>query len=493
MNLIRINPNDNVAVALDDIAEGSQLNVGGINILSLAPIKRGHKIALSDIKEGENIIKYGVPIAHAKCDIKAGEWVHTHNVSTNLSENADYHYDHKKYVLPEMSFKSFQGYVRPDGKVGVRNELWVIPIVGCVNDVASQLAYQNQDLVSGSIDGLYSFRHPFGCSQLGGDLMNTRKILTGLAKHPNAGGVLLVALGCENLTLELFKEGLGEYDENRIKFLVCQDHEDEFSEGRKLLMELAEYASRFHRETCPASKLVVGMKCGGSDGLSGITANPCVGRFSDRLISAGGTTILTEVPEMFGAENILFSRCRNEEIFDKAVQMINDFKHYFTSHGQTVYENPSPGNKAGGITTLEDKSCGCIQKGGSAEIVDVLKYGDRVSKNGLNLLSGPGNDLVSATDLTCAGAVIILFTTGRGTPFGAPVPTIKISSNTDLYKKKRGWIDFNAGSIAEGSESLDKAGERLFAQVLSTASGEETLQEKHGFRDISIFKDGIVL
>jgi len=259
MNLIRINPNDNVAVALDDIAEGSQLNVGGINIVSLAPIKRGHKIALSDIKEGENIIKYGVPIAHAKCDIKAGEWVHTHNVSTNLSENADYHYDHKKYVLPEMSFKSFQGYVRPDGKVGVRNELWVIPIVGCVNDVASQLAYQNQDLVSGSIDGLYSFRHPFGCSQLGGDLMNTRKILTGLAKHPNAGGVLLVALGCENLTLELFKEGLGEYDENRIKFLVCQDHEDEFSEGRKLLMELAEYASRFHRETCPASKLVVGM------------------------------------------------------------------------------------------------------------------------------------------------------------------------------------------------------------------------------------------
>ena len=374
----------------------------------------------------------------------------------------------------------------------MRNELWIIPTVGCVNSIAARLVQENQHLVKGSIDGLYTFAHPYGCSQMGDDHAQTRKLLAALCRHPNAGGVLVLSLGCENLTQEQFKAELGEWDDRRVKFLVCQQVEDEFEAGAKLLEELADYAGQFKRETLPASELVVGMKCGGSDGLSGITANPTVGRFSDRLTALGGTTILTEVPEMFGAENILFSRCENEEVFNKAVKMVNAFKDYFVSHGQVVYENPSPGNKAGGITTLEDKSCGCVQKGGSAQVVDVLEYAEPVTKKGLNLLSGPGNDLVSATDLTAAGAHIILFTTGRGTPFGAPAPTVKISTNTALFEKKGNWIDFNAGTVAQG-EDLDQAGDRLLDFVLETASGRRTKAEERGAREIAIFKDGVTL
>ena len=364
--------------------------------------------------------------------------------------------------------------------------------MGCVNSVAETLARENQRLARGSIDGLYAFPHPFGCSQIGDDHAQTRKLLAALARHPNAGGVLVLGLGCENLTLEQFQAELGEWDEQRVKFLICQKVEDEFEAGAALLKELAEYAGQFRRETLPASELAVGLKCGGSDGLSGITANPTVGKFSDRLIALGGSAILTEVPEMFGAENILFSRCANETVFRRAADMVNQFKRYFVSHGQTVYENPSPGNKAGGITTLEDKSCGCVQKGGAAQIVDVLRYGEALSKKGLTLLSAPGNDLVASTALTAAGVHLILFTTGRGTPFGAPVPTVKISSNTPLYERKGNWIDFDAGTVAHG-ESLDDAGNRLLDFVLSIASGTRTQTEKRGAREISIFKDGVVL
>ena len=492
MKTIRIHPSDNVVVALTDIAAGETVSGEGYSVTATEAVGRGHKIALFPIAEGAPVVKYGNEIALAKRDIAPGEWVHTHNVRTGLSETADYRYDHKVYDLPKVAPRTFEGYLRKDGRAAIRNELWIIPIVGCVNGIAKQLVEMNQDLVQGSIDGLYYYGHPFGCSQLGGDLAQTKKLLTALVRHPNAGGVLCLGLGCENLTLDLFKEALGEYDPDRVKFLICQEVEDEIEAGSALLKELAAYAGQFKRQTLPASELVVGMKCGGSDGLSGITANPTVGRFSDRLIALGGSTVLTEVPEMFGAENILFSRCESPAIFDKAVDMVNDFKQYFVSHGQVVYENPSPGNKAGGITTLEDKSCGCVQKGGSAQIVDVLRYAEPVTKKGLNLLSGPGNDLVSATDLTAAGAHMILFTTGRGTPFGAPAPTVKISTNSALYNKKHAWIDFNAGSVAEG-ESLDDAGDRLLDYVLRVASGEKTLAEKHGCREISIFKDGVVL
>lgn len=494
MKTIRIHPDDNVAVALADIRRGDTLRLEEVAAVTAAEdIVRGHKLAIKAIPEGGPVIKYGNVIGFARSEILPGQWVHVHNVRTGLSENACYTYDHKVFPLPKVRERTFLGYRRADGSAAVRNELWIIPTVGCVNAIAARMVRENQNLVTGSIDGLYTFPHPFGCSQMGDDHAQTRKLLAALARHPNAGGVLVLGLGCENLTMDQFQSELGAWDENRVKFLRCQDVEDEFSAGSALLRQLADYAGSFRREELPASELVVGLKCGGSDGLSGITANPTVGRFSDRLIALGGSTVLTEVPEMFGAENFLLSRCETREVFDRAVAMVENFKRYFTSHGQVVYENPSPGNKAGGITTLEDKSCGCVQKGGSAQITDILEYGDAVRKRGLNLLSAPGNDLVASTALTAAGAHLILFTTGRGTPFGAPAPTVKISTNTALYEKKGGWIDFNAGTVAEGKETLEQAGERLLDFVLNTASGAATKTETLGAREISIFKDGVVL
>jgi len=492
MKVIRLHPRDNVAVALEDVAQGEVLTVEGVQVTAAQDVQRGHKLALAPIPAGSPVMKYGCAIGVAKEDITPGQWVHVHNVRTGLSEEGEYTYEHRVYDLPQVPPRTFQGFRRADGRAAIRNELWIIPTVGCVNTVAQQLVQKNQHLVTGSVEGLYTFPHPFGCSQMGADHAQTRKLLAALTRHPNAGGVLVLGLGCENLTMAQFKEELGQWDDKRVKFLVCQEEADEIAAGSALLAELAAYAGSFQRQELPASELVVGMKCGGSDGLSGITANPTVGRFSDRLIALGGSTVLTEVPEMFGAESILFERCQNEDVFRKAVKMIEDFKHYFTSHNQVVYENPSPGNKAGGITTLEDKSCGCVQKGGSAQIVDVLGYGEAVTRKGLNLLSGPGNDLVSATALTAAGAHLILFTTGRGTPFGAPAPTVKISTNTALFEKKSGWIDFNAGTVAQG-ESLDDAGDRLLDYVLAVASGQRTHAEQHGAREISIFKDGVVL
>lgn len=493
MDTIRISPEDNVVVALRDIKKGDTVKGEGTEVLVLDDVARGHKIAISDIPSGSPIVKYGNRIGLASVDIKAGSFVHTHNVRTALTEKTDYTYAPAIAALKHADRRTFMGYRRKNGKAGIRNEIWIIPTVGCVNSIAQSLVRDNQDLVKGSVDGLYAFTHPYGCSQTGDDHEITKRILTSLARHPNAGGVLVLSLGCENLTMDQFKEALGEWDEDRVRFLTCQKAEDELLEGRELLKELCGYAGSFVREEVDASELIIGLKCGGSDGLSGITANPTVGRFSDMLISMGGSTVLTEVPEMFGAESMLFNRCRDRDTFDKAAAMVNDFKKYFTDHGQVVYENPSPGNKAGGITTLEDKSCGCVQKGGSARIVDVLKYGESIKEKGLSLLSGPGNDMVSTTDLSAAGVHMILFTTGRGTPFGAPVPTIKISSNSELYKNKPGWIDFNAGGIAEGSETIEEAAGRLLELVLRAASGIKTKQEINGYRDIAIFKDGVTL
>ena len=486
---IQIHPQDKVAVALKAIPAGTTFE----GVTALEEIPQGHKMAVAPIKQEENVVKYGLVIGHATKDIIPGSWVHTHNMATNLTGEESYSYEPAIRFPQPVTPQTFQGYRRKDGKVGIRNEIWILPTVGCVNDVAKALVKENQDLVAGSIDGLYTFTHPFGCSQTGEDHAQTRKLLAALAKHPNAGAVLVLHLGCENLTHEQFVEELGEFDTDRIQFLTCQQVEDEFAEGRKLLEKCAEYASQFQREEIPASELVIGMKCGGSDGLSGITANPVVGRFSDMLVAQGGSTVLTEVPEMFGAEGFLMNRCVTEEVFQKAVNMINGFKQYFLRHNEVVYENPSPGNKAGGITTLEDKSCGCVQKGGSAPIVDVIGYGDAVTEKGLNMLYGPGNDLVSSTALTAAGAHMVLFTTGRGTPFGAPAPTMKIATNTPLAQKKSGWIDFNAGVVADGTRTLDDAAKDLMALVLDVASGKQTKTEEKGFREISIFKDGVVL
>ena len=491
-NVIRIHEKDNVAVALSPILKGEEITAGGITVQALEDIPQGHKIYLCDIAEGESIVKYGFPIGHATSAAKAGSHMHTHNIRTNLEGEIEYTYEPDVKMLTPQVPAEFMGYLRRDGRAAIRNEIWIIPTVGCVNGVVKTLAEQNKDLVQGSADGIYAFTHPFGCSQTGADHAQTRKLLGALVNHPNAGAVLVVGLGCENLTHEQFLQELGDFDPDRVKFLTCQEVPDEFEAGRELLKECAAYASQFERQPLPASKLVIGMKCGGSDGLSGITANPTVGAFSDRLCAQGGTTILTEVPEMFGAEGFLLNRCVNQEVFEKAVHMLTGFKHYFISHNEVVYDNPSPGNKKGGITTLEDKSCGCVQKGGSAPIMDVLDYADQVKVPGLNMLYGPGNDLVSATALTAAGCHMVLFTTGRGTPFGAPAPTVKIATNTALFTKKGGWMDFNAGTVAEG-EPIPDAAARLFDLVLEVAGGKQTCSEKHGYREISIFKDGVVL
>ena len=488
-DFIHIHPKDSVAVALRPIPAGTVFE----GITAAADIPQGHKMALKALTEGEQVIKYGFSIGHATAPIAPGDWVHVHNMKTNLSGELEYSYEPSLRFPEKRESATFQGFRRADGKVGIRNEIWIIPTVGCVNDVAKALVAENQDLVTGSIDGLYAFTHPFGCSQTGDDHAQTRKLLAALARHPNAGAVLVLQLGCENLTHEQFTQELGEYDSSRVKFLTCQAVADEMEAGRELLEQLSAYAASFTREEIPASELVIGMKCGGSDGLSGITANPTVGRFSDLLISMGGSTVLTEVPEMFGAEGFLMDRCVNEEVFGKAVNMINGFKAYFIRHNEVVYDNPSPGNKQGGITTLEEKSCGCVQKGGDAPIMDVIGYGDPVVTKGLNMLYGPGNDLVSSTALTAAGAHLILFTTGRGTPFAAPVPTMKIATNTDLATRKHGWIDFNAGQLLTHGKSLPELSQMLMDYVLSVASGEKLCSERNGFHDLAIFKTGVTL
>ena len=491
MELIRINPGDNVAVALTDIPKGSVKTVEGVEVVFLDEVKRGHKVALADIKEGAPVIKYGFSIGNAKADIPKGSWVHTHNLKTGLGELLEYRYDKVETPSTAKEPAKFNGYVRSNGRVGIRNEIWIIPTVGCVNRPAELIAkLANEKLIDG-VDGVHAFVHPFGCSQMGEDHKNTQKLLAGLVRHPNAAGVLVLGLGCENNTIEQFTAAIGEYD--RVKFLISQTVDDEIAECVKIVEVLMQYAAGFKRQPVDVSNLIVGLKCGGSDGLSGITGNPLVGRFSDMLIEQGGTTLLTEVPEMFGAETILMNRAVNVEVFQKTVNLVNGFKEYFMRHDQVVYENPSPGNKAGGISTLEDKSLGCTQKGGSSAVVDVLDYGDSVTKKGLNLLKGPGNDLVAATALTSAGAHIVLFTTGRGTPFGAPAPTVKVSTNSALAEKKKSWIDFNAGVLVEG-KTMDEVSGEFFDYILRLANGEvQTNNEKHDFREIAIFKDGVML
>ena len=444
-------------------------------------LEDGHKYALRDIKAGENIIKYGNPIGHATEDIKAGCHVHSHNTKTNLSGNLEYTYEPKFYDIPaEDTERTFMGYVRDNGEVGIRNDIWIVNTVGCVNKVAEKIAERT---------GAFYFPHPFGCSQLGDDQSITQKILKGMVNHPNAAGVLVLGLGCENNNIEVFKKVLGDYDERRVKFLNTQDVEDDVEEGVKIVKELQKYAEKFTRVPVSISKLKLGLKCGGSDGYSGITANPLVGRLSDKLIASGGSCVLTEVPEMFGAEHLLMQRCESREVFDKTVALINDFKDYYTRHNQVIYENPSPGNKKGGITTLEEKSLGCVQKGGLSKVVDVLDYGDRLTKCGLSLLNGPGNDIVAITNLMAAGVHIILFTTGRGTPVGAPVPTVKIATNHDLATRKSGWIDFDASPTLDGNPLTNE----LFDYIIKVAEGELTKNELNGYREISIFKDGVTL
>lgn len=459
-----------------------------------ADIPFGHKIALEDIRQNSPVIKYGFPIGTAIADIKKGEHIHTHNLKTALSESGEYEYkpDFTKNGSSSEELY-FYGYERSGSRVGIRNEIWIIPTVGCANSVCALIAKRANEEIGEIGDGVFAFSHPYGCSQLGEDLENTKKILAGIAKNGNAGAVLLVSLGCENNNLSHIMPEFDGFDKSRLRTMVCQEEDDEIEAGVLKVRELARLMKHDKRKKLPLSRLTVGLKCGGSDGLSGITANALCGRFTDILTKNSGRAVLTEVPEMFGAENLLLGRAQNREVFEKAVGMINGFKKYFTSHSQPVSENPSPGNRAGGITTLEEKSLGCVQKGGSAVITDVLDMGEICKKDGLSLLCGPGNDMVSCTLLTAAGANIILFTTGRGTPYSAPVPTVKISSNTALYLKKKNWIDYNSGDLLK-TKDYEAQAHKLADFVISVASGEaKTKSEKTGVKEIAIFKDGITL
>ncbi|MDR2474741.1 MAG: altronate dehydratase family protein [Bacteroidales bacterium] len=494
IKFLKINPADNVAVALTDLHADEQLELDGKMIVLTSKIPAGHKFALTNIPEKTHIIKYGYPIGNARQDISQGDWVNEKTIRTNLSGLLDYSYHPQPVALniPDRRL-TFRGFRRTDGQAGIRNEIWIIPTVGCVNGTVNKLAETLCHETQGkNVDAIVAYTHNYGCSQLGDDHENTRKFLRNMAQHPNAGGVLFVGLGCENNQVSAFRELLGEYDDTRIKFIETQQAGDEHEEGMRLLREIYAIASKDVREDIPVSELKIGLKCGGSDGFSGITANPLLGVFSDFIIAQGGSAVLTEVPEMFGAETILMNRCENAAIFDKTVRLINDFKGYFMRNEQPVYENPSPGNKAGGISTLEEKSLGCTQKCGQSPVRDVLQYGDRLQTKGLNLLSAPGNDLVAASALASAGCHLTLFTTGRGTPFGTFVPTLKVSTNSSLWQRKPKWIDFNAGTIVE-NESLTDANERFINYVIRVASGEPVNNEKNGFREIAIFKTGVTL
>lgn len=496
-NVIQIHEKDNVAVVIGELTEGERFTLRNQTIEAKEHISGGHKIAIRSIPMNSPVVKYGHLIGYATKEIQAGEWVHTHNMHTGLGEQLEYVYEPSEEwsMVEDLSNlpSSFLGYERKDGRAGIRNEIWILPTVGCVNSVVTALANQAKMRNTAGTDGVVAFNHPYGCSQMGEDQENTRKILADLVKHPNAGGVLVVGLGCENSGIEILKGYLGEYDENKVRFMICQDCEDEIETGLQYIDELIAYASTNIRKPLPVSKLTIGLKCGGSDGFSGITANPVVGRFSDVLITKGGSSILTEVPEMFGAETILMNRCKDEALFQKTVTMINEFKEYFRSHGQTIYENPSPGNKKGGISSLEDKSLGCVQKSGDSSVCGVYGYAEPITSVGLNLLSAPGNDMVAATALAASGAQLVLFTTGRGTPFAAPVPTLKISSNTDLAKKKTGWIDFDAGTVLSEERTIEEMGKALYQKVIQIASGEQTKSEAAGYHDMAILKGGVTL
>ena len=494
---IRITEADNVAVALRPIAAGERVVVGGETIIARVEIGAGHKIALDRVRAGDTVIKYGVPIGVASESIEAGDWVHSHNLRTALAGVVDYSY--APATSPRgraVDLPGFQGYRRANGRVGTRNELWVLNTVGCVNHAAERIARQAADRFRGAIDGVHAFAHPYGCSQLGDDLSHTQRVLAGLIRHPNAGGVLILGLGCENNQLDALLSIAGDVDRSRLAFFNTQDVIDELEEGTGAVARLVERMAADRRVECPATDLVLGHKCGGSDGFSGISANPLLGRIADRLTSLGGSVILTEVPEMFGAEQLLMNRAATDAVFRDIVAMINDFKQYFIRHGQPIYENPSPGNKAGGLTTLEEKSLGAIQKGGTGTVTRVLRYGEQLpgAARGLALLESPGNDAVSSTAMVVSGATLLLFTTGRGTPLGFPVPTIKVSSNSDIAARKPHWIDFDAGRLLDGSARPAQLEDELFALILDVASGTRLAKnESNDYREIAIWKDGVTL
>ncbi|WP_428631888.1 UxaA family hydrolase [Sphingopyxis sp.] len=489
---LHIHAADNVATALADLTADSPLAIGAMHLTVTEAIGRGHKVALAPIARGDNVIKYGFPIGIATADIAAGAHVHSHNLATALTGSDDYVYTPPLAVLPPKQRQHhFMGYARADGRVGTRNEIWILPTVGCVGNLAARVARIAGARHAGRVDGIHAFKHPFGCSQLGDDLGHTRGLLAALAQHPNAGGVLIVGLGCESNQLGALLERIPADRRANIRTLSAQAVEDDEAACLTLIDELVDGCADMPRTSAPLSQLVLGVKCGGSDGLSGLTANPLVGRMADAVAAADGKVILTEIPEIFGAERVLMDRAMSRDVFDRTAQLVQDFKAYFTRNGEPVSENPSPGNIAGGITTLEEKSLGAVQKGGQVPLVDVQLYGGEATLPGLTLLEAPGNDAVSSTALTAAGATVILFTTGRGTPLGFPAPTLKIASNSELAARKSGWIDFDAGTVI--GDGFEAASDALLDLIIATASGRLTKAEANEERDIAIWKSGVTL
>jgi altronate hydrolase len=493
---VKIHPADNVVVAVQPLEAGTEVVFDGELLVVHDPVPAGHKIALRDLEPGDTVVKYGFSIGRVSEPVARGGWIHSHNLRTALDGVLDYRYD----PVPRVGFvaaaepPTFLGYRRRSGRVGTRNEIWILNTVGCVNHAAERIARIANERFSGRIDGVHTFSHPYGCSQLGDDLTNTQRALAGLMRHPNAGGVLVLGLGCENNQMENLLALAGDVDRERLRYFNSQDVVDEVEEGLDAVGELVQIVEGDRREECPVSDLVIGHKCGGSDGFSGISANALVGRIADRVADLRGSVVLTEVPEMFGAEQVLMNRAADEQVFRDTVAMINGFKEYFIRHGQPIYENPSPGNKVGGLTTLEEKSLGAIQKGGQAIVSQVLRYGEPVRSGGLSLLEAPGNDGVSCTAMVASGATVLLFTTGRGTPLGFPVPTIKISSNSSIAEKKPHWIDFNGGALLDGTRTMDELADELLSQILDVASGRRrTNNEKNGYREIAIWKEGVTL
>lgn len=494
---LQIHAIDNVAVALCALERGVVVH-GAFGTVTLADdVPQGHKMALSAIAAGMAVTKYGLPIGKARCAIAAGAHVHGHNLATALTGEVAYAAPAAVVAAAGVpSSRTWQGYVRADGRAATRNEVWILPSVGCVGLTAEQVAREANArhaalIAAGRIDGVMAFAHPHGCSQLGDDLDGTRALLAGLAANPNAAGVLLLGLGCESNQLADLLAAIPQSVRGKVRVLSSQAAGDELAEAGALVDELVAQAAQAERETLPLSALTVGLKCGGSDGFSGLTANPLLGRFADVLAGAGGTPVLTEIPEIFGAEQALLARATTAQTFEKAAALVNRFKRYYLDQGLPVSENPSPGNIAGGITTLEEKSAGAVQKAGTAPLVSVLDYGEQAALSGLALLEAPGNDAVSSSALAAAGATMVLFTTGRGTPLGFPVPTVKVASNQALAQAKPHWIDFDASlALREGTAAADAA---FLDQLIEIASGRKTAAERAGQRAIAIWKRGVIL
>lgn len=499
MSAIKLYPQDTVALATSELKKGQTVTVDGETITLLDDIPNAHKIALKDFETGEAVRKYDNIIGYASKPIKKGEWIHSHNEVTGLGKSKEYTYDFNPIsIFPGESDKTFMGYDRADGGAGIRNHLAIISTVFCANGPLRKLARMAEAKypATENFDGIIAFDQEFGCSQTGKDLVTTCKIIAGIAKNANFGGVLLVSNGCEMAIPSVLEQYMGDYDKKRIRTLTLQEVEDEFTAGMELIDEIMEEMKDDKRTPININRLHIAMNCGGSDGYSGITANTLLGTLCDTLVKEGAIMNMTEVPEMMGAEHILMNRAADKSIFDDIVKMMYDYDAYFARYGEKAADNPTQGNKAGGLTTLEEKSLGCIQKGGHCAVMEVLEYGERATKNGFVLVSGPGNDLAGVSGQIAAGAVLTIFTTGRGTPCGFAGPTFRLASNTALATRKSNWIDYDAGRLltAKTPEEVEALNKELYDAIMATVNGQyRTRTEENGYYILGALKDGVTL